>query len=687
MALNLGQIFYQLGVDTSGLNKADSKVRSFTRTTNKSFDSVNNVANKLKTTLGTLISIEALRRSALMADNYGLLRDRVTAVVGDVDKAVSIFTRLENISSKTGASLELTAGGFQKLLFAKETVKGTNEEMIRLTQSFAELGLLSGTAPQLLNAAMLQFSQGLISGVFQAQEFQSVLENVPAIAGEIAAGMGITVQELIKLKKEGKLVSEDVFRALVDRADEISEKAEKIPIRMSRGFARFQLGLQQGLAGLDESVSLTQTLGTAFFKAGEKLQKLPFYTEALFTTLKDVTGENNRITQMVGTFVLLQGAIIAVNGLLTVTNGLLLAITRINPFVALTTAVVVFWDKLNAASAATQVLLNTIVHLGNLDLTSARNEISKLGSTYSETLQSMKEQTGEGGQADSFIQNFLSNFDISNLDVVKSFYDNLAEIEAEAEAKRLTALQATNENEKVTYKKHLFEKLGLTKAYNDAMKTLRKQDSEEEFRQNGASFKRNIQLAGQSSKEFADLAKAIALYDIAVKTPQAIASSFTFGSSIGGPILGGVFAGVAAAAMAVQANAIASQSFTPRAVGGDVFPNQVYKVNENGPEMFSFGGNDFLATGNSRGSITPSGDFGISNPVSSNSGGVTVNVFPIEGTTANIQQSNDGRGGLKIDILMEHIDAKMSEGIVRGTSETSKTLSNVFALNRAHGGF
>ena len=360
-----------------------------------------------------------------------------------------------------------------------------------------------------------------------------------------------------------------------------------------------------------------------------------------------MTGENNKITKMVGTFVLLQGSLIAVNGLLVVTKGLLLAITRINPFVALTTAVVVFWDKLKAAT----------------------------------------EQTGEGGQADSFIQNFLSNFDISNLDVVKSFYDNLAEIEAEAEAQRLAALQATNENEKVTYKKHLFEKLGITKAYNDAMKTLRKQDSDEELRQHGASFKQNIQLAGQSSKEFAELAKAIALFDIAVKTPQAVASSYTFGSSIGGPILGGVFAGVAAAAMAVQAHAIASQSFTPRAVGGNVFPNQVYKVNENGPEMFSFGGNDFLATGNSRGSITPAGDFGIPNPGSSNSGGVTVNVFPVEGTTANIQQSNDGRGGLKIDILMEQIDAKMSEGIVRGTSETSKTLSNVFALNRAHGGF
>ena len=70
MALNLGSIFYQLGVDTTGLNKANQNVKHFQASTNRSFQSVNKAAGVLKTTLASLISIEAIRRTALLADDY-----------------------------------------------------------------------------------------------------------------------------------------------------------------------------------------------------------------------------------------------------------------------------------------------------------------------------------------------------------------------------------------------------------------------------------------------------------------------------------------------------------------------------------------------------------------------------------------------------------------------------------------
>ena len=64
-------------------------------------------------------------------------------------------------------------------------------------------------------------------------------------------------------------------------------------------------------------------------------------------------------------------------------------------------------------------------------------------------------------------------------------------------------------------------------------------------------------LASSKSKELAMIGKASAITEIAIKTPQAVASSFAFGSRIGGPVLGATLGAIAATAMAAQAAKVA----------------------------------------------------------------------------------------------------------------------------------
>lgn len=58
-----------------------------------------------------------------------------------------------------------------------------------------------------------------------------------------------------------------------------------------------------------------------------------------------------------------------------------------------------------------------------------------------------------------------------------------------------------------------------------------------------------------------------------------------------------------------------------RATGGTVSPGSLYRVNENGPEMLSIGGADYLMTGNAAGYVTPNAAL-----QGSSGGGLTVNV-------------------------------------------------------------
>lgn len=169
----------------------------------------------------------------------------------------------------------------------------------------------------------------------------------------------------------------------------------------------------------------------------------------------------------------------------------------------------------------------------------------------------------------------------------------------------------------------------------------------------------------------------MALFDIAVKTPQAVAGAFAYGNSIGGTPAGIAFAAIAGAAMGAQAAAVASQNFTPRAVGGDVFPGGSYLVGEHGPEI--------LNMGSARGSITTNTELKSGLGAKAMPNNVVVNVYPIEGTTANVTQSQDAEGNTQLDVIMERVDSVVAEGIQRGNSQVSQSISSIFGLNRATG--
>lgn len=111
--------------------------------------------------------------------------------------------------------------------------------------------------------------------------------------------------------------------------------------------------------------------------------------------------------------------------------------------------------------------------------------------------------------------------------------------------------------------------------------------------------------------------KAVQIAEAIIGAKSAIVSSFAAGSKIGGPILGAVFAAAAGAATLAQINAIRSQQYPGREMGGPVKKGQTYTVGESGVELF---------TPSSNGQIIPNHELGGRNEI-------TIN-FNVEATDA-----------------------------------------------------
>jgi tape measure domain-containing protein len=589
MSVNLGTIFYRLGVNTTGLNKANKDVKNFETKSKKSFDSATRSANTLSRAIKGIIMAETVRRILKTGDSFQMLKNRINAMIGDMEKSKIVFTELQKISELTGSSIQVTAGGFQKMLFAKDTVGATTGEMVKLTKAITQLGMISDSDVGQMNSAMLQFSQGLISGTFQAQEFQSVVEGIPAIAQYMADGMGITTDELIKLKKEGKLTSKDVFDALISQTDEINEKAQSLPMNMDRGFSRLTLGISQAIDDINTATGLTEKLGGHMFTVGEHVSNANIYFDVML-------------------------------------------------------------EKLNSVRESTEFVTKTF------------DMLSKVGGFFVGDDEEDKTTKKAG--------------------LFAKVQEEITKKAIEAEKKRQADQQKLDDQDIEAKQKKAYAMLKIDEWYNNSRKAFEKRYIDEKgkidnvgLQQAGENFAQQIQLASQHSKEFFELNKALAIANIAIKTPEAVANAYAYGTAVGSPIVGGIFAGIAGSAMAVQASAIANQSYTPRAVGGSVYPNGSYLVGENGAEI--------LQMGNSAGRIIPNSDIS----GGGSSAKVNVNVYNLEGQTAKVEQQSDGMGGVNLKVIIESVENSIAQGINSGTGNLNKALSNIYGMNRAYGSY
>jgi DNA repair exonuclease SbcCD ATPase subunit len=110
--------------------------------------------------------------------------------------------------------------------------------------------------------------------------------------------------------------------------------------------------------------------------------------------------------------------------------------------------------------------------------------------------------------------------------------------------------------------------LKATQASQDGAKKIITKSNADNLKDQEAFFNVASSLSSAKNKEMQAIGKAAAITNIAIKTPDAIASSFAFGSRIGGPPLGFALGAIAAAAMAQQAATVAGIGFESGGVVG-----------------------------------------------------------------------------------------------------------------------
>lgn len=241
MSEKAGEIYYDIEADVSGLLKAQGKA-------NKSLDSIGNSAtnaakkmdelqtniNRVAGAIAASLVVDWGKAFLVAADNMSQLNARIERLTGSAATASQTMQSLMRISSATGGSLQDTAKLWETLSTALRDTGATNGQIIQLTETLQKIGRIGGSSSEEMANALRQFGQSISSGTIRAEEFNSILEQMPELARQIAAGMGVSIGELRQLMLNGKLTAEDALNAIQKQTGSVNAEFEKLPRTLSQ---------------------------------------------------------------------------------------------------------------------------------------------------------------------------------------------------------------------------------------------------------------------------------------------------------------------------------------------------------------------------------------------------------------------------------------------------------------------
>lgn len=267
MAEKAGEIYYDIEADVSGLIQAQQQVNKRLDQMDAKFEQSARSAgrfegalNKVGVAIAAAFTIDAAKKLIAIGDEMVTLQARVARLSPSIDVAKETLASLSAIASQTGNSLSETERLWESLTTALKETGATNSQILGLTSTLQKIGTIGGSSTEEMANALRQFGQSISGGIVRAEEFNSILEQMPELARQIAAGLGISIGELRKRMLEGKLTAQDALNAIQKQSQSVNEEFDKMPVSIDRAKNSLDVAFKNAINDLNQAIGLTSTL-------------------------------------------------------------------------------------------------------------------------------------------------------------------------------------------------------------------------------------------------------------------------------------------------------------------------------------------------------------------------------------------------------------------------------------------
>ena len=211
---------------------------------NREIEEGTNEANSLMQTIKGAVAAYATIQTLSTVLNLSDQLTSTTARLNLMNDGLQTTQDLQNMiylsAERARGSYQATADAVSKLGLMAGDAFESSEEIIAFMEQVNKQFTIAGTEAAGIDAAMLQLTQAMGSGVLRGEEYNSILEQAPNIIQAIADYMEVPKGQLKDMAAEGQITADIVKAAMFAAADDTNAKFESMPKTFSQIWTSFQ---------------------------------------------------------------------------------------------------------------------------------------------------------------------------------------------------------------------------------------------------------------------------------------------------------------------------------------------------------------------------------------------------------------------------------------------------------------
>lgn len=223
------------------ISRADAQMNNFNQHQDEAANKAEMVQSKFERLVNTVKNLAIVRFASQFGKQILDLADTMTATRARLDLMNDGLQTTEELQSmimasanRSRAAYQTTADAVSKMGIMAKDAFGSNDELIKFTELINKQFTIAGTSAAGVDAAMLQLTQAMASGVLRGEELNSVFEQAPTIIQTIADYLDVPIGQIRAMAQEGQITSTVVKNAMLASADEINARFESMPMTFSQ---------------------------------------------------------------------------------------------------------------------------------------------------------------------------------------------------------------------------------------------------------------------------------------------------------------------------------------------------------------------------------------------------------------------------------------------------------------------
>lgn len=212
-----------------------------------------------------------VRQIAQMADAWTDYSSRVGLAVKDMEAAPEVMERIYDMAQRTYSSLDQTAEAFLSNATALRELGYNTNEQLDYTEALNNALVVSGAKAQRAESVTIALSKAMALGTLQGDNLNTVIETGGRVAEALAEELGVGVNQLRGLGKEGKITGDIVYNSLTKRLQDLRDEAESMPATIADGFQQVRNALQRYIGSMDQASGVTATIAQGLVYTADNL--------------------------------------------------------------------------------------------------------------------------------------------------------------------------------------------------------------------------------------------------------------------------------------------------------------------------------------------------------------------------------------------------------------------------------